>query len=78
MADVILRSGATKNLVHCKKNPSERRMRCFAPLSMKFRGGQPVQKDGGAIGIIPVVTQPTLYILLEVDLGQRQELRDNL
>ncbi len=50
MADVILRSEATKNLVHCKKNRSERRMRSFAPLSMKFRGGQPVQKDGGVIG----------------------------
>jgi hypothetical protein len=46
LANAILRSRATKNLVHCKKHSSARRTRCFTSFSMTSRGGVPVNWGG--------------------------------
>ena len=47
--DVILRSGATKNLVLGKKNLSIRKTRCFTPLSMTSRSIAEEDYPGNAV-----------------------------
>jgi hypothetical protein len=69
LANVILRSRATKNLVHCKKNPCVQRTRCFTSFSMTLRGGHPVHGDATVKGIIPGIARSPFRGSVEMTIG---------